>query len=383
VKLRAKYNFKALVISVIITEIMFWVLLVGVYLALLKFVPTMQFHNPKMFWALLIIPAISLFYLLAVKVKNDNINRFAESALVPYVIPDISSTRLISKFFLFRFGLSLILIALIDPKVGTKLEEVKTTGMDLFICLDVSSSMLAEDIQPNRLERSKQAIYQLIQRLEGDRIGLIVFAGQAFVQLPITTDYEAAKLFLRDIDTEILNAQGTAIGQAIDLAMESFDMKDGANKAIIVITDGEDHEDDASAAARDAAELGVVVHAIGMGSLEGAPIPIYNSQHKRTGFKKDKDGNTVITSLDELKLRDLVSEANGVFTRASGNFVGLNEIVDRIQNTEKSELETMQFKEYEHRFRVFLIIGVLLLVIDLMIADSRKKWSEDLNLFDV
>ena len=380
---RVKYNLKAIVLSALITEVLFWLVLGAIYFVLLKFVPTIRFHNPKVAWGLLLVPAISIIYVFVIRVKNKSIAGYSDKSLVPKVIPGISTTRAVLKFLCLRFGLAFLVIAIIDPKVGTKMQEFETQGIDLMICLDVSNSMLAEDIQPTRLEGAKRSMYKLISSLDGDRVGIIVFAGNAFVQLPITSDYEAAKLFLETIDTDITSIQGTAIGAAIDLAMESFDLKNPGNKAIIVITDGENHEDDALGSARRAAAENVTLHAIGMGSIEGAPIPIYNRYGQKTGFKSDSDGNTVVTALNENMLREIVEEGGGILTRASGNYVGIGELISSIQQEEGNELQTFEFAEYEHRFQWFLAAGLFLLLLDILISERMKNWSKELSVFDV
>lgn len=380
---RVKYNLKAIVLSALITEVLFWLVLGGIYFALLKFVPTIRFHNPQVAWGLLLVPAMSIIHVLVVRLKNKSIATYSEQKLVPHVIPGISTTRAVLKFLCLRFGLAFLVIAIIDPKVGTKMQEVETHGIDLMFCLDVSNSMLAEDIQPTRLEAAKRAVFQVIGNLDGDRVGIIVFAGNAFVQLPITTDYEAAKLFLETIDTDITSIQGTAIGAAIDLATDSFDPKNPGNKAIIILTDGENHEDDAVGAARSAATKNITIHAIGMGSVEGAPIPIYNRYGQQTGFKSDKDGNTVVTALNENMLREVVEAGGGILTRASGNYVGIGELMNSIQQEEGNELQTFEFAEYEHRFQWFLLAGLILLLLDTLISERMKNWSKELSVFDV
>lgn len=380
---RVKYNLKAIVLSALITEVLFWMVLGGIYFALLKFVPTIRFHNPQVAWGLLLVPVISIIYIMVIRLKNKSIAKYSDQKLIPYVIPGISTTRAVLKFLFLRFGLAFLIIAIIDPKVGTKMQEVETHGIDIMICLDVSNSMLAEDIQPSRLEAAKRAMFQLISSLDGDRIGIIVFAGNAFVQLPITTDYEAAKLFLETIDTDITSIQGTAIGTAIDLALDSFDPDNPGKKAVIVLTDGENHEDDAVGAAQRASAANVTVHAIGMGSVEGAPIPIYNRYGQQTGFKADGEGNTVVTALNENMLLEIVDAGGGLLTKASGNYVGIGELMNQIQQEEGNELQTFEFEEYEHRFQWFLAAGLVLLLMDTLISDRMQNWSKELSVFDI
>jgi Ca-activated chloride channel family protein len=382
-KPRSKYNLRAIALSVTISEAAFWLLLLGLYIVFMRLYPGMQFHNPHWVWAFAIIPVIALIYLMVVRDKNVKLKQLAESHLVALLVPDISSTRSVARFLMLRYGIAFLILALIDPKIGTKLKEVKSDGVDIMLALDVSNSMKAEDLSPNRLELSKQAIQRLINKLAGDRLGIVVFAGDSYVQLPITNDYAAAKLFLDGIDTDIISNQGTAIGSAVDLCRESFDPESEAGKAIIVITDGENHEDNAISAAHRASEEGIIVHAIGMGSPEGAPIPIYNRYGKRTGFKKDKGGNTVVTALNENMLRELVEAGNGLFTRANASNVGLNSMVEELKGMDQGEAETLAFSEYAHRFQIFLTLGLLLILVEATISKKKKKWSEALNIFDV
>lgn len=381
-KPRSKYNFKAMVLSVIISEAAFWLLLLGLYIMLMRLYPGMEFHNPKWVWAFTVIPMIALIYLMVIREKNAKLKLLAVPHLISLLVPDISSTRSVLRFLLLRYGIAFLILALIDPKVGTKLQEVSTEGVDVMIALDVSNSMKAEDLSPNRLDLSKLSIERLINRMTGDRLGIVVFAGDAYVQLPITSDYEAAKLFLGGIDTDIVSNQGTAIGTAIDLCRESFDPKSESGKAIIIITDGENHEDNAIASAARAQEIGIVVHAIGMGTPEGSPIPIYNRYGKRTGFQKDRNGNTVVTALNENMLRKVVEAGSGVFIRANTSSVGLNSLMKQLKSMEQGEAEMLMFSEYAHRFQFFLAIGLFFILLEATISKKKKKWSEALNIFD-
>jgi Ca-activated chloride channel family protein len=242
--------------------------------------------------------------------------------------------------------------------------------------------MLAEDLSPNRLERAKRAIYQLIEKLHNDRLGIIVFAGDAYVQLPITTDYSSAKLFLETIGTDIVPTQGTAIGSAIDLAMESFDFENGTSKAIIVITDGENHEDDAAGSAAAAYTEGVSVHTIGMGSEKGAPIPIYKNG-KQVGFRADNTNNTVVTKLNESMLKEIASAGGGSYVRANNANAGLNIIMGEIDKLEKKEFGSTSIKDYEDRFQLFLIIALFLFILEYFISNRRSNKLDGINLFEV
>jgi len=309
------------------------------------------------------------------KWKGKAFKSFGEGLVKKGLIPFYSKSRENLKFFLIFLCITSMIIGISNPQIGTKMEEVKREGVDLMIALDLSNSMLAEDIKPNRLERARQAISRLIDKLEGDRIGLIVFAGDAYVQLPITTDYSAAKLFLSTVNTNIVPSQGTAIGKAIDLSIRSFDMEDGQNKAIIIITDGENHEDDALEQAKLANEKEVFVHTLGMGLSKGAPIPIYNKYGNNAGYRKDKEGNTIISKLNEQMLQEIASAGNGTYVRANNTQAGLSILFSEINKMEKKEIGTMVFTDYKDRFQLFLSIALLLLFFDLILLSRKNKWN--------
>ena len=296
-------------------------------------------------------------------------------------MPNVSKSLPIVKFIFYALAMTSLLLGLANLQLGTKVEEVKREGVDLMIALDVSNSMLAEDLSPNRLERAKRAIYQLIENLHNDRLGIIVFAGQSYVQLPITTDYSSAKLFLETIGTDIVPTQGTAIGSAIDLAMESFDFENGTSKSIIVITDGENHEDDAQAAAKNAAEKKVSVHTIGMGSAQGSPIPIYKNGN-RVGFRTDNTGNSIVTKLDENMLKEIASAGNGSYVRATNANAGLKIIMDEIGKMQKKEFGSKSIKDYEDRFQLFLIAALILIVLEYFIPNRKSSKLDKINLFE-
>jgi Ca-activated chloride channel family protein len=248
------------------------------------------------------------------------------------------------------------------------------------IALDVSNSMNAEDIRPSRLERSKQAIYRLIDKLQGDRIGLIVFAGQAYMQLPITTDYGAAKLFLQSINSDIVPTQGTAIGSALDLAMEAIGDSTRKNTAIVVITDGENHEDDAVEEAAKAAAKGIVVHTIGMGSVEGAPIPVYHNG-TRSGYLQDENGNAVVTKLDADMLQKIADAGKGKFVRATNNDDGLEIIMKEVNSLEKKEFGAKMFTDYEDQFQYFIGAALFFFLLEFFLSEKKSKWLHELNLY--
>ena len=339
-----------------------------------------QLENKIYLYALALIPVFIIVYWLVARWRKKALKSFGEMAVIQQLFPDVSRSKRIWKAILYLFAFTLLVIGIVNPQVGTKLEEVKRKGADLMICLDVSNSMKAEDLSPNRLEKAKQAIAKLVDKLEGERIGIIVFGGEAYVQLPITTDYSAAKLFLESINTDMIPTQGTAIGKAIDMAMESFGKDEGKNKAIIIITDGENHEDDAIKAAEAAAEKGVTIHTIGMGSAEGAPIPIYKG-NVREGFRKDKDGNTVVTKLDEKMLQEISATGNGIYVRASNSDAGLNNVLDAIDKLEKKQFESKMYSDYEDRFQWFISAAFVLLLIETFLTERKSKVYQRLNLF--
>lgn len=340
-----------------------------------------QLENKYFLYALSLIPVFIIIYWLVNRWRKKAFAAYGDVSIVKQLIPDVSVSKRIWKFILFTLAFTLVIVGIVNPQVGTKLEEVKRKGADLMICLDVSNSMKAEDLQPNRLEKAKQAISKLINKLEGDRLGIIVFGGEAYVQLPITTDYSAAKLFLESINTDMIPTQGTAIGTAIDLALESFGKDEGKNKAIVIITDGENHEDDAIKAAELAAEKGIAIHTIGMGSADGAPIPVYKN-NVRESFRKDKDGNTVVTKLNEQVLQEIAAAGNGIYVRASNSDAGLNSVLDEVSKLEKKQFESKMYSDYEDRFQWFVAAAVVLLLIELFLTERKSKIYQRLNLFN-
>lgn len=339
-----------------------------------------QLEHKFYLYALGLIPLFIIIYWLVNIWRKRALKNYGDISVIQHLFPDVSKAKRFWKFVLFSFAFALLIVGIVNPQVGTKLEEVKRKGADLMICLDISNSMKAEDLQPNRLEKAKQAISKLLDKLEGDRIGIIVFAGQAYVQLPITTDYSAAKLFLESINTDLIPTQGTDIGAAISLAVESFGKDEGKNKAIVIITDGEDHEDGAVKAAEAAAEKGIAIHTIGMGSVEGAPIPIYRGT-VREGFRKDKEGNTVVTKLNEQALQEISSAANGIFVRASNSDAGLNNVLEAINKLEKKQFDSKMYSDYEDRFQWFISAALLLLLIETFLTERKSKLYQRLNLF--
>ena len=342
----------------------------------------LRYENSEWLFLLVLIPIIILGFIFYVRWRKKAIAEFGHPSLVNKLMPMASEFKLRFKFILFAIAISSLILGIANPQIGSKMEEVKREGVDLMIAIDLSNSMLAEDLQPNRLMRAKQSISKLIDRLDGDRIGLIVFAGDAYVQLPITTDYSAAKLFLSTINTSIVPTQGTAIGKAIELSIKSFDLNNDQNKAIIVITDGENHEDNAIEKAKEAQELGIFVHTIGMGSVEGGPIPIKNRYGTITSYQKDREGNTIITNLNEGMLKQIAQSGGGSYIRANSTQSGLNALFKEINKMEKKEIGSKVFTDYKDRFQWFIGLAIILLIIETLMKGRKNKWSSKINLFE-
>ena len=327
-----------------------------------------------------------ILFSISMRWKRKAVQKFGEPELMHELLPFASKARSVFKFMLLLLAVILIVIGIANPQIGSKMEEVQREGVDLIIAVDLSNSMLAEDIKPNRLERAKQAISKLIDKLQGDRIGLVVFGGEAFVQLPITTDYSAAKLFLSTLSVDIMPTQGTAIGDAIELSMNSFgqeeeELTSAKNRAIIIITDGENHEDGAIEAAEAASEVGIVIHTIGMGLSKGAPIPIYR-YGKHIGFRKDKEGGAIITKLNEVMLQKIAAAGNGSYIRANNVQSGLGILFAELNKMEKVKFGSKVFTDYEDRFQYFLMAAIILLILEFFISERRSKFLSSIKLFE-
>uniref|UniRef100_UPI00404B6831 VWA domain-containing protein n=1 Tax=Gelidibacter sp. TaxID=2018083 RepID=UPI00404B6831 len=341
----------------------------------------MQLEEKIWFWTLLVIPVILLLFLILQFWKYKTQQKFADKALLKKLSPNRSLFKSVLKILVFCLAFACITIALVNPKIGTKFETVKREGVDIVFAVDVSKSMLAEDIAPNRLEKSKQLVTQIINNLASDRVGIIAYAGKAFPQLPITTDYAAAKMFLQSMNTDMLSSQGTAINEAINLAKTYYDDDDQTNRILIIISDGEDHGNDASRVAEEAAEEGIRIFTIGVGSTSGGPIP-----EKRNGiilnYKKDSNGETVITRLDETTLKGIADEANGQYINGNNTTKVVEDIKDLLIKMDKKEFEAKQFADFESQFQWFLAAAILLLFLDIFLLDRKTAWLKRLNLFN-
>lgn len=327
----------------------------------------LYFAYPKFLLLLVLVPIFIIVYSIIMRARKRRIQKIGDEKLVMELMPSKSNSKGWIRIIFFSLAFAFFAIGLSRPQIGAKLKERKTKGCEVMIVLDVSNSMLAEDYSPNRLERAKLAISRLTDRLKDDRIGLIIFAGISFVQLPITSDYVSAKMFLNNISTESIPIQGTAIGEAINTAIKSFSAQSEKSRAIILITDGENHEDDAVAAAKQAAEMGINLYTIGVGSPQGQPIPMNGS------LLKDSKGNIVVTKLDEETLKKIAAAGNGAYIRAGNDEFGLNPIIDNIRKMEGEEFKSVVFEEYNEQYMYFFAIALLLFCIEMLIGERKAK----------
>ena len=333
------------------------------------------------FWLLVSIPIIVLLFIGLLVWKRSVRNKFADKELLQKLSPNRSVFKPVLKVITLCFAFACFTIALVNPKIGTKLETVKREGVDVVFAIDVSKSMLAEDIAPNRLEKTKQLVTQIINNLASDRIGIIAYAASAYPQLPITTDYGSAKMFLQAMNTDMLSSQGTAINEAIELATTYYDDEEQTNRVLFIISDGEDHEGNVADMAEEAAEKGIRIFTIGVGSTKGGPIPI-----KQNGivqrYKKNNEGETVITKLNPTILQEIAEKANGTYIDGRNTAQVTETVTELLQNMDKKEFEAKQFADFKDQFQWFLAIGLLLLLLDVLFLERKTAWVKKLNLFN-
>ncbi|MCH2665679.1 VWA domain-containing protein [bacterium] len=334
----------------------------------------MRFGSPDSFWFLLLIPLLFGLYVWSFRRRQVALRRFGAEALMTKLTSATSWTRQTIKAALLLVAFLFLVVALVEPRFGTKLEMLSRRGVDVIVALDTSLSMLAEDMPPNRLLRARLEIESLIDRLEGDRIGLVAFSGQSFVLCPLTLDYGAAKLFLDSIDTGLIPAKGTAIAQAVRTGTEAFGSEEQKYKALVLITDGEDHAGEALEAARQAKQAGVRIFAVGIGTPEGELIPI--KQDGRTEFLRDRQGNVVKTRLGEATLVEMAKITNGGYVRSQRGRVGLDEVYAQVSNMEKRELGSRKLSQYKHRFQWPLAVAILLIILESLMSDRRRVSEE-------
>jgi|TARA_B110000027_G_scaffold12769_1_gene11912 Ca-activated chloride channel family protein len=340
-----------------------------------------QLEEKIWFWAFIIIPVMLMVFLWTFFWKKRTQKSFGSAVVLKRLSPDLSFFKSSLKFITLCLAVGFLVIGLINPKIGTKLETIKREGVDIVFAIDVSKSMLAEDVAPNRLEKSKQLVTQIINNLASDRVGIIAYAGKAFPQLPITTDYASAKMFLQSMNTDMLSSQGTAINEAIELSRNYFDDEEQTNRVLIIISDGEDHNDLSVEVAEAASEEGIKIYTIGVGSEKGGPIPL-----KRNGvvmsYKKDQNNETVITKLNEETLRLIANEAKGGYINGSQTADVVEQIRAVLSAMDKKEFEAKEFAEYKDQFQWFLGIGLFFLILDVLLLERKTAWLKRLNLFN-
>lgn len=331
----------------------------------------LRFEHPDLLWALAAVPLLAVLFWFLRSRQRTLLSQFVSEGLLPTLAPDLSGAKRGVKNGLLLGGLTCVMLALANPQVGTRLEEVKREGIDLFVALDVSLSMKSEDIRPNRLEKAKRDVSALLSKLRGDRVGLIVFAGDAFVQFPLTSDYSAADLFISAVDVDVVPTPGTFIARAIELALKSFPQDLPTQKAIIIVSDGENTEGDLDAAIRNAVSAGVKVYTVGMGTTAGGPIPIYDAAGNPVDYKRDRNGSIVLTKLEEATLERLAFETNGSYRRATSGGNEIDEIYEELLALERVAFDAKQVTGYESMYQYPLALAVLLLIVEFLLSERR------------
>ncbi len=338
-----------------------------------------RFAHPEYLFLLLLIPVLIGVFVYTTIQKRRRIKQFGNPDLLAELMPNVSVVRPQVKFYIQLIAIILVIIVLAQPQFGTKMEKEKRQGIEVMIALDVSNSMMAQDIQPNRLEKAKQVLSKLVDDMTNDKVGLVVFAGDAYTQLPITVDYVSAKMFLSSISPKLVPRQGTAIGSAIDLCIKSFGEKSEAGRTIILITDGENHEDDAVGAAKLALNNGIVLNVIGMGKPDGAPIPVEGTM----SFWKDKDGNVVVSKLNEEMCKNIAIAGGGSYVRADNTNAAYKIISKNLEKIAKSDIKTQVFSDYNEQFQSFALFALLLLVVDTFVFDRKNKRLSRWKIFNL
>lgn len=340
-----------------------------------------QLEETKYIYYLAIVAALLLLFALVAFWKRKKQKSFADYNLLQKLSPETSSFKSILKMLVVVLALSSLVIALVNPKMGTKIKTIKREGVDIVFALDVSKSMLAEDIVPNRLEKSKQIISKIIDKLGSDRVGIIIYAGNAYPLLPITTDQAAAKMFLQNADPDMVSSQGTAINEALKLAKTFYDDDEQTNRYLFIVSDGEDHEENVSYIAEEAKEEGIKIFTIGVGTPEGGPIPL-KRENTLIGYKKDREGEVVITRLNENTLQQIANDGDGKYMFGNNTAKTVDFIDDLLIKADKKEFETKQFSDFKDQFQWFIGIGIFLLVLDAFMLNKKTKWIQKMNLFN-
>ncbi len=340
-----------------------------------------QLEETTYFYYFGVIGVLLCLFLLVAFWKRKKQKEFSERNLLEKLSPEISPFKSTLKMLVVLMALALLVIALVNPKIGTQLKTIKREGVDIVFALDVSRSMLAEDIAPNRLEKAKQIISKIIDKLGSDRVGIIIYAGNAYPLLPITTDQAAAKMFLQNADPDMVSSQGTAINEALKLAKSYYDDDEQTNRFLFIVSDGEDHEENVSYITDEATREGIKIFSIGVGTSQGVPIPLKRNG-VLIGYKKDREGETVITRLNEQTLQKIATDGDGEYIVGNNTTKTVDYIEELLLKADKKEFETKQFSDFKDQFQWFIGLGILLLVLDALMFSKKTKWIQSLNLFN-
>lgn len=336
-----------------------------------------RFEEPTYLYLLLLLPLLAALFLYSNYRRRRAIKKFGDPELMAQLMPDASKYRPDVKFWIVFVAIGLFAVLLARPQFGSRLETVKRQGIEVIIALDISNSMLAEDVQPSRLQKAKRLVSQLVDKMENDKVGMIVFAGDAFTQLPITSDYISAKMFLETIDPSLISKQGTALGAAINLSTRSFTPMEGVGRTVILITDGENHEDGALEAAKAAVEKGIQINVLGVGMPKGAPIPIPGSND----YRRDREGNVVVTKLNEQMCQEIAQVGQGIYVRVDNSNAAQNAITKEINKLAKADVETQVYTEFNEQFQAIAWIILLLLLVEMLILERKNPLFKNIHLF--
>ena len=336
----------------------------------------LRFEDPIYLWLLWLIPLLALVRLFVWRRRKGKLKKFGDPALVKDLMPDVSKYRPAVKFWLLNAALAVLIIMLARPQMGAKISHEKRNGIEAIICMDISNSMLAQDVAPSRLDKSKMLVANMVDHFTNDKIGLVVFAGDAFIQLPITSDYVSAKMFLQNIDPSLIQTQGTDIGRAITVAMHSFTKQDKVGRAIIVITDGEDHEGGAEEAAAAAKKQGINVFILGVGSPKGAPIPLGDGN-----YMKDASGQTVMSALNEQMCREIAKAGSGTYIHVDNTSDAQEQLNDQITKLQKGDTDSVIYSEYNEQFQAFAVLALLILIVEICILEAKNPKLKNVRLF--
>ena len=363
----------SMVIGVAIAEAVFWVFVVAAILFVNELAPHVELHRKDLILLLIALPISAVSFLIHLRWKMKAVGKLSEDKLSETTFPRLSMGREVWRFLVWRLAVAMIVVGILGPKVGSKLQEVQSQGSDLVIALDISNSMMAEDLGMPRLSLAKRTVESVLSKLGSDRVGLVIFAGKAYVQCPLTSDYGALKIFLNTISPDLISVQGTALGEAIDVSVLAFENSAESSRSILLITDGENHEDDPVAAASRAREKGIFVHVIGIATPEGAPIPNYDKRGRKVGFIQGLDGSPVVSRIDESVLVATATAGDGSFTRAQKSYVNIEPVITALSKAEKTRISNVRFTDYDHRFQIFLLIALSLILLESFIPHPTSR----------